>query len=107
MNRNQVRLAWSANILLSIVAVMVGITLANTSQGIGGILLMFAVPILLIFGLAYIRSGQKKRSEGDLDPMPATMRALEAMPCPECGKTFDAKPFLREALLKKQGPAKT
>jgi fatty acid desaturase len=72
MNKKQARIAWAAAILLSILAVIVGILLVNSSlsgygeekigQQVLGILVMVGIPILLLFGLAFFRSGQKSKS---------------------------------------------
>jgi hypothetical protein len=100
-----------------LVAVIVGLIMAFSSsldsdrthlgELVIGIFILAGIPIILIFGLAYIRSGQKRKSGSNLDTLPAMLRALEAIPCPECGKTIDARNFVRDALLKESGATKS
>lgn len=72
MSKQQVRIAWVAMILLSLIAVVVGgIVYAHASENyyshnssggqVAGILIMAGIPVVLLFGFAFIRDGQNKK----------------------------------------------
>ena len=70
MNKKQARVAWWGVVLLSLVAIVAGVTLINSAteyasrgsatQLIVGIFVAPGIPVVLIFGLAFIRAGQKQ-----------------------------------------------
>lgn len=69
MNKNQARIAWWMTILMSVFAILVGLTLIDdhgrdrrTGEYILGLFFAIAIPIILIMGLAFIRSGRNKKN---------------------------------------------